>query len=82
MNDGLGEDRFYGLSGSVASASDARSLAVARHIRTGTLSVNGGTWYAADSPFGGYKSSGLGRQGGFEDLLQYLETKTIAQSVR
>jgi len=78
----IANDSIYGLSGSVASASDERSLAVARRIRTGTLSVNGGNWYAADSPFGGYKSSGIGRQGGLEGLMQYVETKTIALPVR
>lgn len=78
----IANDSIYGLSGSVASGSDERSLRVARRIRTGTLSVNGGNWYAADSPFGGYKSSGIGRQGGLEGLLQYVETKTIALPVR
>ena len=68
---------IYGLSGMVDSASLERSMAVARRIRTGTLSVNGGNWYAADSPFGGYKASGVGRQGGREGFEQYLETKTI-----
>jgi aldehyde dehydrogenase (NAD+) len=78
----IANDSIYGLSGSVASASEERSLAVARRIRTGTLSVNGGNWYAADSPFGGYKASGIGRQGGLEGLLQYLETKTIGLPIR
>jgi aldehyde dehydrogenase (NAD+) len=57
-------------------------LDVARRVRTGTLGVNGATWYAADSPFGGYKSSGIGRQGGLEGFEQYLETKTIALPIR
>jgi aldehyde dehydrogenase (NAD+) len=78
----IANDSIYGLSGSVASASDERSLAVARRIRTGTISVNGGNWYAADSPFGGFKSSGVGRQGGTEGFLQYLETKTMALPIR
>ena len=52
----------YGLSGGVFSASEERATDVARQIRTGTISVNGGVWYGADSPFGGYKASGLGRQ--------------------
>jgi aldehyde dehydrogenase (NAD+) len=73
----IANDSIYGLSGMVNSASLERSMAVARRIRTGTLSVNGGNWYAADSPFGGYKASGVGRQGGREGFEQYLETKTI-----
>jgi len=74
----IANDSIYGLSGGVTSASEERALGVARRIRTGTLSVNGGNWYAADSPFGGYKASGIGRQGGIEGFEQYLETKTIA----
>jgi aldehyde dehydrogenase (NAD+) len=69
---------IYGLSGAVTSGSLDRGLSIARRIRTGTIGVNGGNWYAADSPFGGYKSSGVGRQGGLEGMEQYLETKTIA----
>jgi len=68
----------YGLSGGVTSASEERALSVARRIRSGTMSVNGGVWYGADSPFGGYKASGVGRQNGLEGFEQYLETKTYA----
>jgi aldehyde dehydrogenase (NAD+) len=74
----IANDSMYGLSGGVMSSSEDRALAVARRIRTGTLGVNGGSWYAADSPFGGYKASGIGRQGGLEGFEQYLETKTVA----
>jgi aldehyde dehydrogenase (NAD+) len=74
----IANDSIYGLSGGVSSASNERALAVARRIRTGTIGVNGGNWYAADSPFGGYKASGIGRQGGLEGFEMYLETKTIA----
>jgi aldehyde dehydrogenase (NAD+) len=68
----------YGLSGAVNSASLERAMAVARRIRTGTISVNGGMWFGADSPFGGYKESGTGREHGIEGFREYLETKTIA----
>lgn len=67
----------YGLSGSVQSGSLERAMNVARRIRTGTLSVNGGMWFAPDSPFGGYKESGLGREHGIEGFREYLQTKTI-----
>ena len=40
--------------------------------------VNGGIYYHAGSPFGGYKGSGVGRQNGREGFEQHLETKTIA----
>ncbi len=69
---------IYGLSGSVHSASTERALAVARRIRTGTISVNGAQWFHVDNPFGGYKQSGLGRENGRAGFEEYLETKLIA----
>ncbi len=68
----------YGLSGAVSSGSLERAMGVARRIRTGTVSVNGGMWFGADTPFGGYKQSGTGREHGVEGFREYLETKTIA----
>jgi aldehyde dehydrogenase (NAD+) len=67
----------YGLSGAVSSASLERARKVARRIRTGTLSLNGGGWFGPDSPFGGYKQSGLGREHGIEGFEEYLQTKTL-----
>ena len=73
----IANDSIYGLSGSVTSGSEERAMAVARRIRTGTISVNGAQWYGAAAPFGGYKASGIGRQNGDEGFEQHLETKTI-----
>jgi len=73
----IANDTRYGLSGWVTSASVARAMAVARRIRTGTVSVNGGLWFGPDSPFGGYKESGQGREHGVQGFEEYLETKTI-----
>jgi aldehyde dehydrogenase (NAD+) len=67
----------YGLSGAVTGASHERAMGIARRIRTGTLSVNGGMWFGPDSPFGGYKQSGLGREHGVEGFEEYLQSKTI-----
>ncbi len=74
----IANDSGYGLSGGVFSANEERATAVARRIRTGSISVNGGMWYGADSPYGGYKASGVGRQNGLEGFEQYLETKAVA----
>ena len=74
----IANDSIYGLSGAVHSASEERALAVARRIRTGTISVNGGMWFHVDSPFGGYRQSGLGRENGLQGFEEYLETKVIA----
>jgi aldehyde dehydrogenase (NAD+) len=73
----IANDSAYGLAGAVVSASSERAMAVARRVRTGAIGVNGGMYYGADAPFGGYKSSGWGRQCGIEGFGQYLETKTI-----
>lgn len=73
----IANDSIYGLSGAVSSASEERALAVARRIRTGTLSVNGGMWFNEDTPFGGYKQSGIGRENGVLGFEEYLETKAI-----
>ena len=67
----------YGLSGAITSKDLDRAKRVARRIRTGTLSLNGGIWYGADAPFGGYKQSGIGRQCGIEGLDIFTETKTV-----
>ena len=69
---------IYGLSGSVSSGSDDRALAVARRIRTGTLSINGAQWFSVDTPFGGYRQSGIGRESGVLGFEEYLETKVMA----
>ena len=74
----IANDSIFGLSGGVASASNERALGIARRIRTGTYSVNGGNYFAADTPFGGYKQSGIGREMGLEGFEEYLQTKSVA----
>lgn len=73
----IANDSAYGLAGAVISRSMERGMNIARRIRTGSFGVNGGMFYGADAPFGGYKNSGIGRQCGIEGFEQYLETKTI-----
>ncbi len=74
----IANDSPFGLSGAIFSADEDRALAVAGRIRTGTLGINGGVWYSADVPFGGYKQSGIGREMGIAGFEEYLETKAIA----
>jgi acyl-CoA reductase-like NAD-dependent aldehyde dehydrogenase len=61
------------------SADRDHALRVARLIRAGTLSVNGGVYYGPDAPFGGYKQSGIGREMGAAGLNEFLELKTLAE---
>src|SRR5262245_54675249 len=68
----------YGLASYVVSGSQERGKALARRMRAGNCCVNGGSAYAADIPFGGYKHSGVGRQNGRAGFEQYLETKAVA----
>ena len=74
----IANDSPYGLSGTVFGGDDDRAQAVASRLRVGTVNVNGGIWYSADAPFGGYKQSGVGREMGVAGFEEYLETKLIA----
>ena len=73
----IANDSPYGLSGTVFSPDPERAQRLADRLRVGTVNVNGGVWYSADMPFGGYKQSGNGREGGMMGLEDYLETKTL-----
>ncbi|MGH3556884.1 MAG: aldehyde dehydrogenase family protein [Mycobacterium sp.] len=77
----IANNSIYGLAGAVFSGDEDRALAVARRIRTGSFSINGGNYFAADSPFGGFKQSGVGREMGVAGLEEFLERKTFAVPV-
>jgi len=74
----IANDSRYGLAGSIHSATNERALRVAARIRTGNLGINGGMYYGADSPFGGYKESGVGLEMGVAGFEEYLASKTVA----
>jgi aldehyde dehydrogenase (NAD+) len=76
----IANNSIYGLSGAVFGGQD-RALALARRIRTGTFSINGGNYFSPDSPFGGFKQSGIGREMGTPGLEEFLEAKTFATVV-
>jgi len=74
-------DSIYGLTGGVHTANISAGLKAARKIKAGTVWVNCWNEFDPSHPFGGYKQSGLGRELGFEGLLNYVETKTVCISL-
>ena len=72
----IANNSSYGLSGAVWGTDVDRAVAVARRVRTGQIAVNG--CIPGDAPFGGFKQSGLGREGGgLPGLHRYMEPKAI-----
>ncbi len=72
----VANDSPFGLSGAVWADTDDHAVAVARRLRTGQVMVNGGRFNPI-APFGGYKTSGNGRELGRAGLDEFLETKAI-----
>ncbi|WP_174275207.1 aldehyde dehydrogenase family protein [Sphingomonas bacterium] len=77
----IANDSDYGLSGAVRSGNPERALRIARRIRSGTISINGGLPINVDLPFGGYKQSGIGKEWGLEGFHEYLATKAIGVGI-
>ena len=73
----IANDTPYGLSGSIWTRDGARALRVARALETGVLSVNSNSSVRVQTPFGGFKQSGFGRELGMQALDGYSETKTV-----
>jgi len=71
----IANNSSYGLGGAVWSTDVERALGVARRIRTGQISING--TIPGDAPFGGFKQSGIGREGGVMGLRSYMEPQAI-----
>jgi betaine-aldehyde dehydrogenase len=73
----IANDTPYGLSGSVWTRDGARALRVSRALETGVLSVNANTSVRVQTPFGGFKQSGFGRELGLHALDGYSEVKSV-----
>lgn len=71
----IANNSAYGLGGAVWGSDIDRAVGIARRIRTGQVSVNG--TIPGDAPFGGFKQSGIGREGGVMGLRAYMEPKAI-----
>jgi aldehyde dehydrogenase (NAD+) len=76
----LANDTRYGLGASVQTNDARRAMRVARAVRAGSFGINGYT-VMPNAPFGGYKTSGLGREGGAESIEGFLETKTVTMAM-
>ncbi len=72
----LANESNYGLNGSVLTTDPQAAYDISRKIRTGVMGQNG-MRMEFGMPFGGFKQSGIGREGGEEGLWPYVETKTI-----
>lgn len=72
----IANDSIFGLSGAVWSGDPDRAQRVARQMRTGQVSINGGNFNIA-APFGGYKQSGNGRELGPHGLTEFVELKSM-----
>ncbi|EIM73518.1 aldehyde dehydrogenase family protein [Nitratireductor aquibiodomus RA22] len=73
----IANDTPYGLSAYVQTGDRERLRRVSRQLRAGMVQVNG-TGRASGSPFGGYKQSGLGREGGKWGIEDFLEVKAVS----
>ena len=73
----LANDTQYGLSGSIWTRDIGRAIRVMRRVRAGMLSVNSNASVFVEAPFGGFKSSGIGRELGMKALDLYTEVKNV-----
>ena len=76
----IANDSDYGLAGSVYSVDTRRARRIDNQVRTGILSINDIAMLSDFTPFGGYKTSGIGREFGEEGLKSYTQIKTIYTS--
>lgn len=74
----LANDTPYGLISYVYSSDLGRALRVAERLEAGMIAINRGVVSDPAAPFGGFKQSGQGREGGFDGIHEFLETKYIA----
>ena len=73
----IANDTAYGLGAGVWTSDIGRAFRAAERIQAGTVWVNTYRALSYTSPFGGYKRSGLGREGGSEAIKEYVQTKSV-----
>ena len=77
----LANDTDYGLISYVYSGALDRAIRVSEAMESGMVAINRGVISDPAAPFGGYKESGLGREGGFDGIHEFLETKYIGVTI-
>ncbi|MBJ7399314.1 aldehyde dehydrogenase family protein [Mycolicibacterium sp.] len=77
----LANDTEYGLSGSIWTDNLSRAMRVSRAVEAGNLSVNSHSSVRYNTPFGGFKQSGLGRELGPDAPLHFTETKNVFYAI-
>jgi len=69
------------VSGYFFSSNLSQCHRVMEALQTGMIGVNGGQVSAAETPFGGYKQSGLGRESGYQGMDEYMQVKSCVMSI-
>ncbi len=72
----LANDTRYGLAASIWSENINRAIELAAKVKAGVVWINATNIFDAGAPFGGYRESGFGREGGRAGMLEYLAPKT------
>ena len=73
----MANDVSYGLTASIWTESLRTAHRVARKVESGYVWINGSSRHFWGTPFGGFKDSGVGREEGIEEILDFTQTKTI-----
>jgi len=78
----IANDTVYGLAAGIWSRDVARAMRIADRIEAGTVYINNYFNAATQSPVGGYKQSGYGRENGFEGMRCFMQTKSVWLATR
>ncbi len=73
----MANDTAYGLISSLYAPDPGTGISVGRRLEAGMVGVNRGLISDAAAPFGGMKESGIGREGGFHGIHEFLETRYL-----
>ena len=74
----IANDSAYGLAAYLYTSDLSRAHRMASDLDAGSIGINGGTGLAGPvAPFGGFKQSGYGKEGGIEGILEYTRTKNV-----